>query len=91
MLGPPLAGKNWKADVYQKKGLIDNANFTGVDIGLEFDSVKPYSNLNIFGGDTLTIRGKNFGTNPDFVRLTFNDGSECIPTTVIDTELTCVT
>jgi len=79
-----------------KYGLVNNsASLTAETITCTISSVVPTTDLNLLGGDNLTISGTQFPWNlqTSVVDIKFNDAQQttCTPQTSTSTELVCLT
>ena len=55
----------------------------------EATSVTPTDNIDIAGGDILTITGRGFPDDPADIEVELSDGTDCVTLTLTSTQITC--
>jgi hypothetical protein len=84
----PAAG-TWTPQVRTANGSIPNTGAT-VIVPLVATSVTPNLDINYLGGDTLTIIGSGFGSDPSLVSVVFSDSTICKISSLTSAKLLCV-
>ena len=65
----PLAGE-WDVEVRSQDGLVPS-NASPISQSLTVTSVSPNADINFLGGDVLTIAGIGFGSESEYISVTF--------------------
>lgn len=82
--------------LYHKHGLVNNShNISAQTIECTIDSVHPTTQLNLLGGDNLTITGTQlpWALGKSYVNIKFNDSQStpCVPQESSSNKLICLT
>ena len=83
------AGTYASVEVVSAEGIVpvDTGLTTPITVALLASSLSPSTELNQFGGDTITILGSGLPTSTSDVSVSFSDGSACTVVSSTDTEV----
>lgn len=84
----PSAG-SWDVKVTDAYGLIPLSAPSPITVSLTVDGVSPDANVNVHGGDLLTISGSGFPSDASLIQVSFEDFYFCDIVSTMDTEVTC--
>ena len=95
MADEPTCGE-WIPELYSAHGLIPtDPSAAKIKVDCTVTSITPDTELNVLGGDTLTIVGTNFpkfvADNTVEIGFSNSDGTKCVLQSSKSTEMICLT